>query len=154
MLFVEAVIGKQGLLAVDKNGNPKFRMYSMSDKFESKDTLVRNVRVFGDLTWFYPRSLLYLISGILEKDGDGDVVDAAIAGLQRIYLPGYRNAAAAEVQQAREFTENHAERRVWSVQNHPDNRFRSNSTSHGGFGAPVPGNTTMESVAALLARDW
>jgi hypothetical protein len=154
ILFVEAVINKQGLLAVDKDGKPKFRMYSMNDKFESKDTLVRNLPVLGDLTWFYPRSLLYLISGILEEDADGDVVDAAIAGLQRVYLPGYRNAAKAEIQQAREFTENHAERRVWSVQNHPDDRFRSNSTSHGGFAAPVPGNTTMESVAALLARDW
>ena len=153
-LFDSAVISKQRLLAGDTDGKPKFRMYSMNDKFESKDTLVRNVPVLGDLTWFYPRSLLYLISGILEKDADGDVVDAAIAGLQRVYLPAYRNAAAAEIQKAREFTENHAERRVWSVQDHPDDRFRSNSTSHGGFAAPVPGNTTMESIAALLARDW
>jgi hypothetical protein len=153
-LFVEAVIDKQPLLAVNKAGKPKFRMFSMNDKFESKDTLVRNVPVLGDLTWFYPRSLLYLISGILERDAHGDVVDAAISGLQRIYLPAYRSAGSAEIEQAREFTENHAERRVWSVQNHPDDRFRSNSTSHGGFGAPVPGNTTMESVAALLVRDW
>lgn len=85
------------MLAVDKDGKPKFRMYSMNDKFESKDTLVRNVPVLGDLTWFYPRSLLYLISGILEKDADGDVVDAAIAGLQRVYLPAYRNAATTEI---------------------------------------------------------
>ncbi|MGM9476160.1 hypothetical protein ACS5PU_07010 [Pedobacter sp. GSP4] len=47
-----------------------FRIFTMSDEFEKKDHLVPVI---------YPRSLLYLISGILEKDN----FDAYILGLQR-----------------------------------------------------------------------
>src|SRR5207302_8637125 len=128
-----------------------FRMFSMSDKYESRDTLVRNTLV-GDLTWFYPRSLLYLVSGILEEDPKGAVVDAAIAGMQRVYLPSYRNSAMPEVLSLRDFVEVQSKRRVWAVQDGPDARFCSNSTSHGGFGSPVTGNTSMDSVAALLLQ--
>jgi hypothetical protein len=153
-LFTGTVAGTgQSLLAPHKSG-VKFRMFSMSDRFECRDTLVRNVPVLGDLTWFYPRSLLYLISGILEQEDGKEVVDSAIAGLQRDYDPSFRLASDPQVSEARSFIESHPERRVWSVQDHPDARFRSNSTSHGGFGAPVAGNTTMESVAAILKQDW
>ena len=154
-VFKNGLVDRQKLLANSAGGHLKFRMYSMNDKFESKDTLVRNVPHLGDLTWFYPRSLLYLISGILEQDSKGkDVVDAAVAGLQRVYQPAYRIAADGEITAVRDFVEGQADRRVWSVQDHPDLRFRSNSTSHGGFGAPVAGNTSMESIAALLSSDW
>jgi pimeloyl-ACP methyl ester carboxylesterase len=47
-----------------------FRMYTMSDDFERKDVLVPVV---------YPRSLLYLVSGILEPED----VDMPIAGMLR-----------------------------------------------------------------------
>ena len=153
-LTVGEVVAREQRLAVSKDGRLCFRMYSMSDKFESRDTLVRNVPLLGDLTWFYPRSLLYLISGILEQDKGADVVDAAIFGLQRMYVPGWRSAADPTMTKARDFIDKSPERRVWAVQDHPDARFRSNSTSHGGFGAPVTGNTSMESVAALLSQGW
>ena len=128
-------------------------MFSMNDRFECRDTLVRHVPMMGDLTWFYPRSLLYLISGILEQEEGKEVVDAAIAGLQRDYDPSFR-LADPDIAQARDFIQSDPARRVWSVQDHSDARFRSNSTSHGGFAAPVAGNTTMESVAAILRQDW
>jgi hypothetical protein len=153
-LAVDEVVSREPRLAVSKNGGLCFRMYSMNDRFESRDTLVRNVPLLGDLTWFYPRSLLYLISGILEQDKGVDVVDAPIFGLQRMYMPGWRNAADPAMTKARDFIDRSPERRVWAVQDHPDARFRSNSTSHGGFGAPVTGNTSMESVAALLSVGW
>jgi hypothetical protein len=154
-LFNDGLVDRQKLLAISASGSLKFRMYSMNDKFESKDTLVRNAPFLGDLTWFYPRSLLYLISGILEQDMKGkDVVDASISGMHRVYQRDYRAAANGEIIAARDFIEGQEERRVWSVKDHPDLRFRSNSISHGGFGAPVAGNTSMESVAALLRSDW
>ncbi|HMS53848.1 MAG TPA: hypothetical protein PKA27_00475 [Fimbriimonadaceae bacterium] len=49
-----------------------FRMYTMGDDWESKDVLVSQV------PFFYPRSLLYFISGILEG---GD--DVPLLGMQR-----------------------------------------------------------------------
>lgn len=50
-----------------------FRMYTMRDDFEQKDRL---------LSVFYPRSLLYFISGLLEVD-----VDEPILGMER-FLSG------------------------------------------------------------------
>jgi pimeloyl-ACP methyl ester carboxylesterase len=153
-LFVQAVVQRQHLLAKNPAGNPLFRMYTMNDFYESRDVLVRNVPVFGDLNWFYPRSLLYLISGILEETAGKEVVDAAITGLQRVYDPTYRSAAVAEVAEARAFVEGPADRRVWAVAGSTDPRMRSNSTSHGGFGSPDSTNMTMLSVAALLSAGW
>jgi hypothetical protein len=153
-LFTQTIAAKRQLVAAKAGGELKFRMFSMNDTYECRDTLVRNVPVLGDLTWFYPRSLLYLISGILEQEEGKEVVDAAILGLQRDYDLEYRGASDPRIAEAREFIEGHGERRVWSVQSNADARFQSNSTSHGGFAAPVAGNTTMESVAAILKQDW
>jgi len=153
-LFTQTVLAKQQLIATQPGGQLKFRMFSMNDSYECRDTLVRNVPLLGDLTWFYPRSLLYLVSGILEQEDGTEVVDAAILGLQRGYDPAYWRAAEPEIVAACNFIEGHGERRVWSVQSNADARFQSNSTSHGGFAAPMAGNTTMESVAAILKQDW
>ncbi|MBC8052154.1 MAG: hypothetical protein H7Y13_03750 [Sphingobacteriaceae bacterium] len=48
------------------------RVFTMSDKFECKDLLV---------PYFYTHSLLYLISGVLEEEGDA--YDAYILGMER-----------------------------------------------------------------------
>ena len=153
-LFNQSIGARPQLLRVNGTGQTNFRMFSMNDSYERRDTLVRNVPVLGDLTWFYPRSLLYLISGILEQTKTDENVDAQILGLQRVYDPSYRIASDGDVTAARTFIEGHGERRVWSVQSNADVRFQANSTSHGGFAAPVAGNTTMESVAAILKQDW
>ncbi len=50
----------------------EFRMYTMYDEFEIKDNLV---------PYFYTRSLLYLVSGILEDEGKE--YDSYILGLER-----------------------------------------------------------------------
>ena len=49
-----------------------FRMFTMRDDFELKDDLV------DDLPWFYPSSLLYFISGVLEGTDD-----MPLAGMHR-----------------------------------------------------------------------
>lgn len=72
-LFYNSIIKNKQLI-----GN--IRIYTMSDAYETKDKLA-----FG----LYPASLLYLISGILEKDEN----DAHILGMQRYLLNNrpYRN---------------------------------------------------------------
>ena len=51
------------------------RIFTMSDSYEKNDALV------DDLPKFYPRSLLYFISGVLENKGKD--YDAYILGLER-----------------------------------------------------------------------
>ena len=50
----------------------QFRMFTMKDEFETQDKLV---------PFLYPYSLLYLVSGILEDEGND--CDAYILGLER-----------------------------------------------------------------------
>ncbi|GAA4245194.1 hypothetical protein GCM10022255_011510 [Dactylosporangium darangshiense] len=52
----------------------RFRMFTMSDEAECADRL---------LGAFYPRSLLYLVSGILERDAAGASACMPLAGLAR-----------------------------------------------------------------------
>lgn len=56
-------------ILADTNRFTAFRCFTMKDELEKKDHLVK---------FLYPRSLLYLISGILEQESD-----ACILGLQR-----------------------------------------------------------------------
>jgi pimeloyl-ACP methyl ester carboxylesterase len=62
-----------GTIGRNRNSFDRFRMFTMSDFYESQDRCVPLV---------YTRSLLYMISGILEKDE----FDAYILGMQRYLL--------------------------------------------------------------------
>jgi hypothetical protein len=64
-LFAEKVLPNESLI-------DNFRMFTMADEYETKDHMI---------SFFYPRSLLYFISGILE--GGGNSPDEYILGLQR-----------------------------------------------------------------------
>lgn len=62
-----------------------FRMYSMTDFNERAATLVNGVPLI------YPSSLLYLISGILENDGEGKPdPDRPVLGMQRFFDSRYK----------------------------------------------------------------
>lgn len=62
----------------------RFRMFTMSDAYECKNQLVPLV---------YPRSLLYLISGVLDAD-----VDEPVAGMQRFLEdPPYHEPVLREI---------------------------------------------------------
>lgn len=54
----------------------RFRLFTMADTAERADHLVPGL---------YPRSLLYLVSGLLERDADGRSVHVPVAGMQRYY---------------------------------------------------------------------
>lgn len=111
-----------------------FRMFTMSDKYEKKDHMVPVI---------YPRSLLYLISGILEKD----CFDAYILGLQR-HITGLVPYDGVEVLNAiKEFTgkEGHV---VYSVTDGGLPGFISGSMKHGNFDNDK--ETTLDSIINII----
>ncbi len=143
--FAAAVVGRADLLTPTPSG-PAFRVFTMSDEYEAADTLVRLPPPVGELKAFYPRSLLYFVSGLCEPE-----VDAPLLGMQRFFDPGHWAARDQGVAESVRFCEG---RTVWSVAEHADDRLRASSSSHSGFGEPIPGNETMESVLSLVRRGW
>lgn len=82
-----------------------FRMYTMTDRAECNDSLVRGV---------YTRSLLYFISGVLEPGDDGrSAPDVPVVGLERYYRHPeiYDQDSVAVV---RDFVAGGSSRAVWS----------------------------------------
>jgi triacylglycerol esterase/lipase EstA (alpha/beta hydrolase family) len=148
-LFSTSVIANQQVLATN-NGHQAFRMFTMSDEFESKDTLIRNLPVVGDLTWFYPRSLLYFISGLLE----GDANDADVLGLERSHTSTVWYGNDNHVLGSRDWVSSPRDRVSWSISTSVVPGMMTNSSSHGGFGTPGDNNTTMDSVAELVRSGW
>jgi hypothetical protein len=111
----------------------RFRMFTMSDAYETRDHLVRGV---------YPRSLLYLISGILEAEAD-----CPIAGLER-HLTGRDPYAGSALEGLHRFLyEPGANRLVLSVASAGGGGLRASATEHGGF-AHDP--LVRESIGHLL----
>lgn len=54
----------------------RFRLFTMADTAEQRDHLVQGL---------YPRSLLYLVSGLLERDAGGRSVHLPVVGMQRYH---------------------------------------------------------------------
>ena len=102
----------------------RFRMFTMSDENERNDQLIPKLKLV------YPHSLLYFISGVLEKDGGGDM---PIVGMQRYFDARlYSGAKYPEIVPFRTLVEQHAAHGVWSKQL-GDNGLTSASLNHGDF---------------------
>lgn len=114
-----------------------FRMYSLSDKLEAG---------YWEAPPLYPRSLLYMISGILEVPE----FDMPLLGMQR-YLDRADVYKMPEVAAARTFLSGNG-RQVWSEVDQ-DLGLRADSVRHGAFdettGARIK---TMGSVAHFLTH--
>jgi hypothetical protein len=115
-----------------------FRMYSLSDPLEAG---------YWEMPPLYPRSLLYIISGLLENPD----FDMPLLGMQR-YMQGATARVydgMVEVRAARAFlAANHNE--VWSESNDGPG-LNADSIRHGAFTATAePRRKTMESVAYFL----
>jgi hypothetical protein len=110
-------------LAEDLSVISSFRIFSMSDEKESGDKLVDQV------PWFYPRSLLYFISGILEN-----VVDCPLIGMQRYYVHGHQ-ADRPSVAEVRKYVTGVDGRVAWSIVDKPA-QWSANGIDHGDFGHP------------------
>jgi hypothetical protein len=127
-----------------------FRMYTMTDENECRDVLVRTDAAGNGLAWFYPRSLLYFIAGILERE-----VDAPLVGMQRFYNESVWNANDTSVNAVADFVAAQDHRVCWSVaQDGQDLRFNANATSHGDFGHSkmLRGemNSTIDGICEIL----
>lgn len=101
-----------------------FRMFAMDDQLEQDDGLL------GD-DWkraFYPSSLLYFVSGLLE-----DEVDMPLVGMQRFHMNGkFAAPKYPESDASRGWLNHSAERTAWSIADHGDGR-RTQSRKHGNF---------------------
>lgn len=101
----------------------RFRMFTMSDEAERKDWL---------LSFVYPRSLLYFISGVLETESDGSSSAAKpLVGLNRYYGAGEDREAEALIA-GREFLGEDKTRVVWSPGSSGEG-FASGALHHGDF---------------------
>jgi hypothetical protein len=118
----------------------RFRLFTMDDASECKDHLVPGL---------YPRSLLYLVSGVLERDAGGASVVVPVAGLQR-YHTDERYAGIEPVRVVRDYLGKQPDRLVWSP-SPPDALagLRARASSHGGFDDDPD---VLDSIKALVAR--
>jgi hypothetical protein len=136
-LFYESIVTKTSLYQ-------NFRMFTMRDDFEIRDSLVPKI---------YTRSLLYFISGVLE-----DTADKPIAGLEfhlKGKSPGDYDAFIhygdddAKLRAIREFLLTPGSNRLVLSQTTAANPgFNSNSTRHGDFDSD---HTTLESLHAIIS---
>ena len=115
------------------------RIFTMSDTFECQDKLV---------PYFYTHSLLYLIAGILEDEGDS--YDAYILGLERhiTYLTPYDIDLLKDTH---DYVYADGQKRFsFSVTNNgTESGLRTSSESHGGFDDDIP---TLESIQYILSN--
>lgn len=112
-----------------------FRMFTMEDALECKDHLVRGV---------YPRSLLYLISGILDGEADSPVV-----GLRR-HTDGRAPYDGAPFIQVSQFLAQPENRLVLSkTRDDAGEGLRTSSARHGDFDDDAH---TLASLTAIIAK--
>jgi len=113
-----------------------FRMFTMSDEYEKQDHM---------LSVIYPRSLLYLISGILEKDS----FDAYVLGLQR-HISGWAPYDSDEVLNDIKAFISLEGNVVYSVTQDGLPGFISGSQKHGNFDNDK--ETTLDSIVNIISK--
>lgn len=126
-------------IVLNKDRFKIFRMFTMKDENEKKDILV---------PFLYTHSLLYLISGILEDEGNE--FDAHILGLERNISASSPYDAVEEIMDAHRFIYEGGKSRVAFSQT-DDNSPQGSETrslSHGGFDDD---DATIRSLKFMLA---
>ncbi|MCE8007509.1 hypothetical protein [Aestuariivita sp.] len=113
----------------------RFRMFTMSDAYEQKDHLVKGV---------YTRSLLYLISGVLEEEAD-----TPIAGMERFWTAQAPFDVPHLAKTATWLQEADKNRAVMSVTTDQAPGLNSTAQKHGDFDNDDP---TRASLTALVAE--
>jgi hypothetical protein len=114
------------------------RMFGMSDAVECADQVVPRV---------FPRSLLYLVSGVLEENER----DRPLLGMQRYF----RNSAYDGIPSVRAVREYFRQRQNWEVWSLTDagaaSGLASHSPAHGAFDSE---GETLKSVSYLIAHGY
>lgn len=129
-----------------------FRLFTMDDLTERADRLAGVA---------YPHSLLYFVSGVVEREDDGSSAsDRPLVGLQRFYgadFLGGRDpyAELPDVAPVRDFVTGKV---VWSPSaDDAEAGWRADAVKHGGFddteGEPVR-RLVVDSVRHLLQHGW
>lgn len=114
----------------------RLRMFTMTDRAEQADHLV---------PFLYPRSLLYFISGVLERGPSRQTAVTPIAGMQHWYLDPA--ATGPDSDDLRGFLRADSARTVWSPVDGGQG-LRSGARSHIAFDDDPQ---VLASVAAMLA---
>ncbi|WP_262147130.1 hypothetical protein [Chryseobacterium foetidum] len=110
-----------------------FRIFTMKDELEKQDHLVKH---------FYPRSLLYLISGILEEERD-----AQILGLQR-HIIGNKPYVGDMFTRIKTFLADEGKIVYSKSDDTALNGFKTGSLSHSGFDDDE--ETTLDSMVYII----
>ena len=100
----------------------RFRMFALTDEAETADHLVPLA---------YPRSLLYFISGVLERDARGASAVVPLAGMARWYAPG-QVTGGAEAEEVRAAVDVEPDSFVWAPSAGPAGHSCA-VRSHAGF---------------------
>lgn len=116
-----------------------FRMYALTDGLEAG---------YWEVPGVYPRSLLYLVSGLLERDGQEESVpDMPLVGMQR-YFNDPNTYDMPEVTRVRRYL-NQPDHLVWSVTDGGPG-MSSDARTHGAFDDSPPEPNTMLHVCEML----
>jgi len=115
-----------------------FRTFGMSDELEQSDKL---------LGILYPRSLLYLVSGILERE-----VDCPLVGMQRYYSKTnhFDQDSNSSIKRVIDYLDADRNRSVWSSSDRGPG-LSSRSIRHGDFDNDP---ATLSSLQTILQRGF
>jgi len=117
-----------------------FRMYALNDAMEASDVIVPGV---------YPRSLLYLVSGLFESGPSAESAwDVPLLGMQR-FFDRPEVYCDDPISSVRRFFDRESARVVWSPSVSAAPGLLSDARSHGGF---VRDRLTLESVCHVIER--
>lgn len=127
-------------IVLHQNRFKNFRIFTMTDDCEKRDILV---------PYLYTHSLLYLISGILENEGND--FDAYILGLERNISAVAPYDSIKEIAEANKFIYEIEKNRVaFSITDESAlEGLRTQSLSHGGFDED---EATISSIKFMLTR--
>ena len=121
-------------------------MFAMKDQLERDDTLV------GNLAFIYPSSLLYLVSGICEREDGKSVADQSILGMHRYYLSSYRipRKRKEAIEAIKKYLDEGENRVIWS-ETCQGKGLNSLAVDHGDFDTEPE---TLKSVSHILGNGF
>jgi hypothetical protein len=122
-----------------------FRMFALGDDLESG---------YWEVPGIYPRSLLYLVSGVVESENGKSAFDLPLVGMQRYYQAS-DTYTQLEIKRMREMLSQIDGKRgeVWAEEDR-GNGLRSDAVKHGGFDSTEVRRQTIDSIQHIIKSGW